>query len=133
MFKKVCSKYRYVTGFIILCGIQFVCNYLVKTFHIILPSPILGIIVLALLLKFNIIKKEWIKDICNLLLKYMPLLFVPLFAGIIIYYSLIEKNLIPIIINILVTTTITLVLSALFVENIIKYIKFRKFKRIHND
>lgn len=124
---------KITTGFLILCIIQYICNYIVKITHIVLPSPILGIIIFTVLLQLNIIKKVWIEDICNLLLKYMPLLFVPLFVGIISYYGIIEKHLIPILINIIITTTVTLLVSALFVENIIKFIRLHRIRKIHND
>lgn len=124
---------KIIIGFVILCAIQYLCNWIVKLTHIVLPAPILGIIVFALLLQFKIIKKEWVQDICNLLLKNMPLLFVPLFVGIIAYYGIIEKNLIPILINVIVTTTMTLIVTAIFVENVIKFVRLRKIRKIHND
>lgn len=120
--------FKLILGFLILCLIQFVCNFFIKYTHIVFPSPILGIIVFAILLRFKIIKEAWVKDICELTLKYMPLLFVPLAVGIISYYSLIEKNLIPILVNVVIVATFTLVITALFVENIIKYIRLKKYK-----
>lgn len=124
---------KYFTGFLILCAIQLFCNWIVKIAHIVLPAPISGIIVFALLLQFNVIKKEWVRDICNLLLKYMPLLFVPLFVGIIAYYSIIERNLVPIILNVILTTTATLIITAIFVENVIKFVRLRKIRKLHHD
>ncbi len=125
--------FKYITGFLILCSIQYGCNVFVRYIHVPLPAPILGIIVLGLLLHFNVIKKDWIRDICNLLLKYMPLLFVPLFAGIISYYNLLEKNLIPILINITVCSALTLIITALFVENVIKFVRLDKIRKYKND
>ena len=95
---------KYFIGFFILCAIQYLCNLFIKCTHIVFPAPILGIIVLFSLLQLQIIKKDWIKDICELMLKYMPLLFVPLSVGIIAYFGIIEKNFIPIIINVVGTT-----------------------------
>ncbi|MBQ4078799.1 CidA/LrgA family protein [bacterium] len=97
------------------------------------PAPILGIIVMFLLLQLNFLKREWIKDICDCILKYMPLLFVPLAVGIITYYGVIEKNLIPILINVVVTTTLTLLLTAIFVENVIKFVRLQKMRKLKND
>lgn len=104
-----------------------------KLTNIVFPAPILGIIVLFLLLQFKIIKREWIEDICALMLKYMPLLFVPLAVGIISYYGIIEKNLIPILINVIGTTTLTLLLTAMFVENVIKFIRLQRMRKFHDD
>lgn len=124
---------KYIIGFLILCAIQYMCNLFVKVTHVVFPAPILGIIVLFSLLQLNVIKREWIKDICELLLKYMPLLFVPLSVGIIAYFGLIEKNLIPILINVIGTTTLTLLLTAIFVENVIKYVRLQRIRKIKND
>ncbi len=117
-------------GFLILCLIQYSCNLLVKITGVPFPSPILGIIVLFVLLQLNIIKREWIKDICELMLKYMPLLFVPLSVGIISYYGIIEKNFLPILINVVGTTTLTLLLTAMFVENVIKYVRLQRMRKL---
>lgn len=122
-----------LTGFIILCAIQFLCNLVIRVTHIVIPSPILGIIVFAFLLHFGIIKKDWVRDICNLLLRYMPLLFVPLFAGIVSYYWMIEKNIVPILLNVLLASTLTLIITAIFVENVIKYVRLHKIRKIRND
>jgi len=125
--------FKTILGFLILCAVQYICNKAVTAFHLILPAPILGIFVLAILIQLNIIKKAWIKDISVLLLKYMPMFFVPLFVGIISYYALIQKNLIFIIISIILTTTITLVTTAIIVESVIKFIRLGKIKAFRND
>ena len=124
---------KYLTGFIIIFLIQYICNVLVKSFNLILPAPILGLIVFAFLLQINVIKKEWVKDICKFLLKIMPMLFVPLLVGIVVYYSVIEKNLIPILVNVILTATLTLFITALIVDNIIKFIRLQKIRKFHND
>lgn len=133
MFSMLSRFLKYILGFAILCVIQYLCNLFVNITRVVFPAPILGIIILFILLQLNVIKREWISDICELLLKYMPLLFIPLAVGIIAYFSLIEKNLIPILINVVGTTTLTLLLTAMFVENVIKYVRLQKMRKIKND
>lgn len=133
IFYMISRIFKCLLGFIILCAIQFACNMFIKIFNIPFPAPIMGIIVLFLLLQLNILKREWIKDICELMLKYMPLLFVPLSVGIVAYYGIIEKNLIPILINVIGTTTLTLLLTAMFVENVIKYVRLHRMRKLKND
>ncbi len=130
MFSRILKT---ILGFIIIITVQYLCNLLVKYLHIILPAPILGLIIFAFLLNFGIIKKEWVKDSCNLLLQLMPLMFVPIFVGIIAYYGIIEKNLIPILVNIIITATLTLLLTAIVVDNIIKFIRLRHIRKLKND
>lgn len=130
MFSRVL---KCLIGFAILCAIQYLCNMFVKCSQIPFPAPILGIVVMFLMLQLNIIKRDWVKDICELLLKYMPLLFVPLAVGIITYYGIIEKNFVPILINVIGTTTLTLLLTAMFVENVIKFVRLQKMRKLKND
>lgn len=104
-----------------------------KSLAIVIPAPILGIIVLFLLLQFKVIKEEFVKDICEFLLKYMPLLFIPFLVGIVSYYGLIEKQLVPIFFNIIISAVLTMVITAVVVENIIKYTRLRKIRNSKND
>lgn len=124
---------RLLLGFGILCLIQFACNLVLRYLHLAFPAPILGIIILTLLLHFEVIKKSWVKEICELFLSYMPLLFVPLTVGIVAYYGIIEKNLLPIIVNVVVTSTLVIVVSALFVENVIKFVRLYRIRRVKRD
>lgn len=124
---------KLVLGFGILCVVLALCNLILTLLNFNFPAPIMGIILLAVLLKLNIIKKEWVKDICELFLKYMPLFFVPLFVGIIVYYGMIEENLVPILVNVIVTTSLVIIVSALFVENVIKFVRLYKIRRRKND
>jgi putative effector of murein hydrolase LrgA (UPF0299 family) len=61
------------------------------------------------------------------------LFFVPLFVGIVAYYGLIEENLVPILVNVAVTTSLVIIISALFVENVIKFVRLYKIRRSKND
>ena len=123
---------KLVLGFGILYLVLALCNLVLTLLNFNFPAPIMGIILLAVLLRFNIIKKEWVKDICELFLKYMPLFFVPLFVGIIVYYGMIEENLVPILVNVAVTTSLVIIVSALFVENVIKFVRLYKIRRRKN-
>lgn len=125
--------FSYISGFLILVFILFVCNIISKSIAFVIPTPILGIIVLFLLLQFKIIKEDRIKNICEFLLKYMPLLFIPFLVGIVSYYGLIEKQLVPIVLNIAISAALTMVITAFVVESIIKYTRLKKMRNSNND
>ncbi len=120
MLKKIFSL---ILGFIILIIIQYVSNFLIKITHIPFPSPLLGMIVLASLLYFKILPETLIKDISDLLLKNMSLFFVPLFVGIMVYVPLIKNSVFQILGIILVTTFLTMIVTAFAVEKIIHLTK----------
>ena len=117
---------NFIIGFLIIFGILFFCKFLINLTRITFPAPILGIIVLFILLSLKIIKEEWISDFCKFILKYMILFFIPAFVGVIEYFDIISKNLYPILATVFITTILIMVITALFIDNIVK------FKRLHN-
>ena len=86
-----------ILGFVILIILQFISNLIIGILPIKFPAPILGMVIFVILLQAKIIKEEWIKNICELLLKHMALLFIPLFVGIIVYFDLIKTNILPMV------------------------------------
>ena len=120
--------FKIIIGFIIILIIQIISNYIVKFTHIPMSSAILGLIIFTILLKYKIIKKQYVEICVNFILNYMPLLFVPLFVGIISYYSIIKDDLLKLILIIIISTVTVLILTALTVETIIKYVRLSKRK-----
>lgn len=119
---------RFIFGFFILFGFYLISLFILKITHIIIPPAIFGLILFALSLHFGIIKEEWVKLTVNFLLKNMAILFVPFIGGLVVYETIIVKNLIPIILIILATTTLTIVITGLFVEYGIKYRRLSKIR-----
>ncbi|UKI40966.1 MAG: CidA/LrgA family protein [Candidatus Melainabacteria bacterium] len=99
-----------------------------KFTHLPMSGAILGLIIFTVLLKYKIINKKYVEDCISLILNYMPLLFIPLFVGIISYYNVIEHDLLKLAFIIILSTLFVLVLTALTVETIIKYVKLSKLK-----
>ncbi len=130
MSKKIA---KLLIGFLILAAIQIASNFILKFFHAPFPSPLLGMIILTFLLQYKVIPESLIKDISNLLLKNMALFFIPLLVGVMTYFHLIYKNLVPLIFTIIFTTFFTMVLTAIFVETIIKHIRRMKIAAISEN
>ena len=120
--------FKIIIGFLIIITIQFISNYIVKFTHLPMSGAILGLIIFTVLLKYKIINKKYVEDCISLILNYMPLLFIPLFVGIISYYNVIEHDLLKLAFIIILSTLFVLVLTALTVETIIKYVKLTKLK-----
>jgi len=94
-----------------------------------LPPVILGLILFTLSLNFGFVKESWVKITVEFLLRYMPILFIPFIVGLIGYKTLILKNLLTISLVILITTTLTIIFTGLFVEYGIKYLRSYKIRR----
>ncbi|MCM1265013.1 MAG: CidA/LrgA family protein [Candidatus Gastranaerophilales bacterium] len=126
MFK---TTSKFLLGLGILFMFYILSLFIIKLLHIAIPPAILGLVLFAIALINGIIKEEWIKLTSEFFLKYMAVLFVPFIVGVIVYKSVILKNWLAIILVVLLTTTITIVLTGLFVEYGIKYLRLHKMRK----
>lgn len=119
----------------ILFLIYYVSFFILKVTQIKLPPAILGLVLFAWGLSVGVIKEEWIKTAVDFMLKNMPVLFVPFIVGIVLYKSVLTDNIIAICLVVLLSTTLTIVGTGLFVEYGIKLLRLHKMKkqRGHNN
>ena len=54
------------------------------------------------------------------LLKYLPLLFIPVGVGVVMHLSLLEENLVPVMLVIIIGTLLTLALTAFVMDKLLK-------------
>ncbi|MCX2957391.1 CidA/LrgA family protein [Serratia symbiotica] len=104
---KLCWKYLRAIALIYLC--LFTGDALAALLHIAIPGIIIGMLLLFTLLSLQILPTKWVKPGCQLLIRYMVLLFVPIGVGIMKYYPQIIANLGPLVISCLVSTLLVLV------------------------
>lgn len=103
-------------GFTIIMCIHFVSIALVDIFKLLLPAPLLGMIILAILLYTNIIKIKWVEHAAYVLLEYMGMLFIPPAISIILYYKIIAQEAVPIIVTLIITTLLVMVVTGKVVQ-----------------
>ncbi len=104
---KLCWKYLRAIALIYFC--LFTGDALAALLPIAIPSSIIGMLLLFTLLSLQILPTKWVNPSCQLLIRYMVLLFVPIGVGIMQYYSQIIANLGPLVISCLVSTLLVLV------------------------
>lgn len=129
MFRPLITIYNFIFGLLILIGFYLISCFIVKLLHISLPPAILGLIIFAIALIYGIIKEDWIKTVCDFFIKNMAMFLVPFLGGLIVYKSLLMKNWLVILIVIFVTTTLTIVITGLFVEWGIKLLRLYRIKK----
>lgn len=81
---------------------------LTRFFAIALPGSIVGMLVLFVALSVRIVPEEWVAPACNLLLRYMVLLFVPVSVGVMTYYPQIADALLPLVVACVVSSLLVL-------------------------
>ncbi|WP_081297231.1 CidA/LrgA family protein [Gilliamella sp. Bif1-4] len=108
--------FSYGRGLVILTLCLWVGNIISKILPIIIPGSIIGLLILFFLLAFQLIPTCWIKNSCNLFMRYMTLLFIPAAMGIMDNYSLLLQNWGPIIFGCVGGSLIVLLLTAFLAE-----------------
>ena len=112
--------------FIILL-FQLMGEFIQKFFEFSIPGPVIGLIFLlsVLLIIKKINKKNEAFD-TNLvisaenLLSYLPLLFIPVGVGVVMHLSLLEENLVSVLLVIVFGTLLTLALTGYVMEKLLK-------------
>ena len=129
MLKKILN---FILGISILFGFYVLACGILAFTHIKMPSTILGLIIFAFCLTGGIIKEEWIKSASEFFLKNMAMLFVPFIAGLVVYQSLLLKNWISIAVVVFISTLLTIILTGLFVEYGIKFLRLYRMRKNHD-
>ena len=111
--------------FIILL-FQLIGELFQKFFGLSIPGPVIGLVLLLLTL-LSIQKRERAvpikEDLYNsaeILLNYLPLLFIPVGVGVVMHLSLLEDNLASVVLVIILGTLLTLALTGYVMEKILR-------------
>ncbi|WP_085248708.1 CidA/LrgA family protein [Gilliamella mensalis] len=110
------TLFSYGRGLVILTLSLWVGDIISKILPIMIPGSIIGLLILFFLLAFQLIPTYWIKNSCNLFMRYMTLLFIPAAMGIMDNYSLLLQNWVPIIFSCVGGSLIVLLLTAFLAE-----------------
>lgn len=100
---------------------QLIGEIIVQLFELPIPGPVIGMVILFLTLIYRGSLPENLKITAHGLLKQLGLLFVPAGSGIIAYTALIEKEWLPIMITLVVSTVLTIGVTALIMQAIVKF------------
>ena len=127
------TLFSYGRGLIILTLCLWVGNIISKIIPIMIPGSIIGLLLLFFLLAFQLIPTCWIKNSCNIFMRYMTVLFIPAAMGIMDNYSLLLENWIPIIFSTVGGSLIVLIFTAFLTENFQKKITSPKRTILSKD
>ncbi|WP_062197703.1 CidA/LrgA family holin-like protein [Massilibacterium senegalense] len=100
-----------VAQLIVICFFYQLGVWIQQAFHLFIPGSIIGMFLLFLLLMTNILRLEWIEDGSHVLLRHLPLLFLPATIGIINYKSLASFYGLQLIFIVIVSSIMVFVIS----------------------
>lgn len=109
---------------------QLVGEFIQKFLELSIPGPVIGLFLLLIMLLLS--KKKYYKIPVNFqinlinsaenLLNYLPLLFIPVGVGVVMHLSLLEDNLVPVMLVIIIGTLLTLAITAFVMERLLKVV-----------
>jgi len=85
-----------------------------------IPGNVIGMIMLTISLKIEIIKLDSVRPAAEILVKNMAFLFVPPGVGIMIYFNLIKREFIPIFLSYILSTLAVLYIVGKFQQTLDK-------------
>lgn len=111
---------RIVVHIAILYGFYYIGVWLQMLLDIAIPGSILGMFLLLLLLFMKVIRPEWISKGTTLILAHMPLLFLPVTAGVILYLDLFKGSGFFMIVVVYISTLVVMVVTAWLAQYLVK-------------
>ncbi|WP_240651697.1 CidA/LrgA family protein [Serratia microhaemolytica] len=100
---------RYIRAFALIYLSLWLGNSVASLLPIAIPGSIIGMLILFALLSWQLVPVAWIKPGCQLFIRYMVLLFVPIGVGIMQYYPQIIADLLPLLLSCLLSTLLVFV------------------------
>lgn len=101
--------WKYVRAILLIYLSLFAGNAIALLLPIAIPGSIIGMLILFALLSSQILPARWVKPGCQLLIRYMVLLFVPIGVGVMQYYDQIIDDLAPLVVSCLLSTLLVFV------------------------
>ncbi|MFC0229319.1 CidA/LrgA family protein [Serratia aquatilis] len=101
--------WKYVRAIVLIYLSLFLGNAIAALLPIAIPGSIIGMLILFALLSTQIMPAKWVKPGCQLLIRYMVLLFVPIGVGVMNYYDQIVDDLAPLVVSCLISTLMVFV------------------------
>ncbi len=109
-----------IKGIAYIFGFLFIGESISSILHIPVPGNVIGMILITLSLKFNIVKLEDVKEPANFLVKNMALFFVPPGVGIILYTDMIKNDWIAVLASLFIGTFSVLIVVGLIQQKLEK-------------
>jgi len=101
-----------IRGMAILLIMQFLGEIISRGLSIPIPGNVLGMGLLLLALCFGMVRLDWVQEAADLLLSHLALFFVPAGVGVMVYFGLIQKEWLPIVVATVVSTFAVMAVTA---------------------
>ena len=100
-----------VRGLAILLLLQFIGELISRGLDIPIPGNVIGMGLLLIALQRGVVKTAWVQEAAELLLSHLALFFVPAGVGVMVYFDLIRKEWLAIVIAMVVSTFVVMAVT----------------------
>lgn len=90
MSKSLTIIWQYLRAFVLIYACLYAGIFIAGLLPITIPGSIIGMLILFVLLALQIMPPQWVNPGCNILIRYMALLFVPIGVGVMQYWDLLR-------------------------------------------
>lgn len=111
---------KYISQFLIILGFTLAGEALQRLIPIPIPASVYGLALLFLALCLKIVKIEQVKEVGGFLTSLLPLLFVSPTVGVLENWSLIQPQLLSILLLLVASTALTFGISGLVTQALSK-------------
>ena len=106
MSKSLIIVWQYVRAFVLIYACLYAGIFLSSLLPIAIPGSIIGMLILFFLLALQILPPQWVNPGCNILIRYMALLFVPIGVGVMQYWDLLRAQFGPVVVSCAICTLV---------------------------
>lgn len=106
MSKSLNIIWQYLRAFVLIYACLYAGIFIASLLPITIPGSIIGMLILFVLLALQIMPPKWVNPGCNILIRYMALLFVPIGVGVMQYLDLLRAQLGPVAISCTISTLV---------------------------
>jgi holin-like protein len=99
---------------------QLIGEFIVQVAGLPVPGPVVGMLLLFVTLSIRRTVSQPLRDTSNGILQHLSLLFVPAGVGVMVHYSRVSGEWLPIVVAVLVSTAATIMVTALDMQALMK-------------
>lgn len=107
---------QYIIQFIIIMVYVYLGEFISTYIPFPLPGSVIGLILLYISLELKIIKLKQVDETATFLKNNMTIMFIPLTVSIMNSYDILHRNLFPLVITLIISTTITMIVVGKFAD-----------------
>lgn len=100
-----------VRGMAILLLLQFAGEALSRGLGLPIPGNVIGMGLLLLALATGVVRLAWVQEAAELLLSHLALFFVPAGVGVMVYFELIGREWLPILVSMFLSTFVVMAVT----------------------